>query len=374
MHMELVAVHVDNHSVNPIGSRQFFLIGQVGWMPDGSGLVMAAQEKTPPQSTSQVWFTEYPGGESRTLTNDVGYYQGLSLTADANSLLTTRTSQISKIWIASASSPNKVEELPASKNKGSGGLVWTPDDDIVYASNETGSMEIWTTKGNGAEVRQLTFDKHTCVEPTLALQDSGSIIFASYASGKPHIWRIDKNGSNPKQLTNGLYEDWPDVSPDGKWVTYHSADLKGDRIWRASIDGSSPALLSDKAARHPVFSPDGKLIACYLREEGAAWQLAVLRVDGGQLVKTFSIPAGVADQWVGLRWSPDNKSITYVVTQAGISNIWRQPLSGDAATQLTSFNQDQIFAFAWSPNGKRLALVRGVNAKSVIVMKGLSHQ
>jgi len=244
----------------------------------------------------------------------------------------------------------------------------------VYASNETGSMEIWTTKGSGAEVKQLTFDKHTCVEPALASQDSGSIIFASYASGKPHIWRIDKNGSNPKQLTNGVYEDWPDVSPDGKWVIYHSAELKGDRIWRVSIDGSSPSLLSDKAARHPVFSPDGKLIACYLREEGAAWQLAVLRVDGGQLVRMFSIPAGVADQWVGPRWSPDNRSITYVVTQAGISNIWSQPLSGDATTPLTSFNQDQIFAFAWSPNGKKLALVRGVNAKSVIVMKGLSDK
>ncbi|HEV8370570.1 MAG TPA: protein kinase [Pyrinomonadaceae bacterium] len=371
MHMELVAARVDDGSVKTIGSRQFFLIGQLGWLPDGSGLIIAAQEKTPPQSTSQIWFVDYPGGESRTLTSDVGYYQGLSLTADANTLITTRTSQNSKIWIASVLAQNNVEELPASKNKGSGGLTWTPEGHIVYASNETGSMEIWATRGNGSDVRQLTFDKHTCVEPAISQQDSSFIVFASYVSGKPHIWRIDKNGNNPKQLTNGPYEDWPDVSADGKWVIYHSSETAGDRIWKVSIDGGSPSLLSDKAARHPVFSPDGKLIAFYLGQDGSAWQLAVLPVAGDHSVKTFSIPAAVADQWVGPRWSPDSKAITYVVTKGGISNIWSQPVSGEAATQLTNFDQDQIFAFAWSLDGKNLALVRGVNAKSVILMKGL---
>ncbi|PWT93300.1 MAG: hypothetical protein C5B55_04790 [Blastocatellia bacterium] len=371
MHMDLVAARVADGSIQTIGSRQFFLIGQLTWVPDGSGLIMAAQEKTPPQSTSQIWFVNYPGGESRTLTNDVGYYQGMSLTADANTLITTRTRQNSKIWIASVSLQNILKELPASKNKGAGGLVWAADGNIVYASNETGSMEIWTTTENGSDVTQLTFDKHTCVEPTISQRDPRFIVFASYVSGQPHIWRIDKNGNNPKRLTDGSYEDWPDVSPDGKSVIYHSSEMAGDRIWKVSIDGGTPSLLSDKAARHPVFSPDGKQIACYLREEGAIWKLAVLPVAGGQAIKTFPISAPVADQWVGPHWTPDGKAITYVFTKGGISNIWTQPISGEVATQLTNFDENQIFAFAWSPDGKNLALVRGVNAKSLISMKGL---
>ena len=127
MHMEVVAVDVDDGSLTPIGSRQWFLIGQLGWLSDGSGLIMAAQEKTPPQSTAQVWLVNYPGGEARTLTTDVGNYQGIGLTADSAGLITTKTSQTSKIWIASGADLENVEELPASKNKGSGGLVWTPD-------------------------------------------------------------------------------------------------------------------------------------------------------------------------------------------------------------------------------------------------------
>lgn len=76
---------------------------------------------------------------------------------------------------------------------------------------------------------------------------------------------------------------------------------------------------------------------------------------------------------MGPRWAADGKAITYIVTKGGISNIWAQPLTGEPAKQLTNFNQEQIFAFAWSADGKSLALVRGVNAKSVVLMKNFRH-
>ncbi len=368
--MGVVAALVDDGSVKPIGTRRWYLIGQLGWLLDGSGLIMAAQEKAPPQATSQIWLVDYPDGEARTLTSDANYYQGISLTADSATLITTRTTQTSKIWIVSDSQQN---ELPASKGKGSGGLVWTPEGSIVYASNESGTMEIWSTDVSGSNARQLTFDKHTCVEPAVALRDSRYIVFASYATGKPHIWRIGTRGNDLKQLTSGRYEDCPDLSPDGQWVIYQGADSSpnssSDHIWKTPIDGGPPTLLSDKASQHPVFSPDGKLIACFLREEGSTWQLAVLPVAGGLPLKTFPLPVSVAGLWAGPRWTADGKAITYILTKGGVSNIWIQPLTGEAARQLTNFNEDQIFAFAWSPDGKKLALVRGVNAKSLILMK-----
>jgi Tol biopolymer transport system component len=187
--------------------------------------------------------------------------------------------------------------------------------------------------------------------------------------GKPHIWRIDKKGADLKQLTSGNYEDWPDYSPDGQWVIYHGADSSADRVWKMPIDGGPSTLLSDKTSRHPVFSPDGKQIVCFLRNEESPWELAILPVAGGAPLKTFSVPASVTEQWPGPRWTADGKAITYILTKGGVSNIWMQPLTGEPARQLTNFSEDQIFAFAWSADGKKLALVRGVNAKSVILMK-----
>jgi len=362
-------VRVDDGTVQPIGSRHWYLIGQLGWLSDGSGLIMAAQEKTPPQATPQIWLVDYPGGEVRTLTADEGNYQGISLTADSSTLITTRTTQSSKIWIVSGSQPNHAEELAASKNKGSGGLVWTPEGDFVYASNESGAMEIWTMDSSGNNATELTFDKHTSVEPAVSQRDSRYVVFAAYTTGKPHIWRIDKKGNDLKQLTSGNYEDWPDFSPDGQWIIYHGLDSSTDRTWRIPIDGGSSTVLSDKPSQHPVFSPDGKLIACFLRDEGSLWQLAILPGTGGAPLKTFSVPASVAEQWPGPRWTTDGKAITYILTKGGVSNIWMQPLTGESSRQMTNFNENQIFAFGWSPDGKKLALVRGVNAKSVILMR-----
>jgi len=195
------------------------------------------------------------------------------------------------------------------------------------------------------------------------------VVFASYGTGQAHIWRMDSSGGNLRQLTNGSYEDWPACSPDGQWVVYQSDDAGKERIWKIPIAGGPPAMLIDKRARHPVVSPDGNWIACYLRE-GEKWRLAMLPFSGGEPVKTFEVAAGVAEQWQGPRWTADSQAVAYNVTRGGLSNIWQQPISGEPARQLTNFSEGQIFAFAWSPNDKRLSCVRGTNTKTVILMKG----
>jgi Tol biopolymer transport system component len=86
-------------------------------------------------------------------------------------------------------------------------------------------------------------------------------------------------------------------------------------------------------------------------------------------LKTFALPASVAEQWPGPRWTADGRSITYILTLGSVSNIWMQPLTGEPPRQLTNFSEDQMFAFAWSQDGKKLACVRGVIAKSVVLMK-----
>jgi hypothetical protein len=43
-------------------------------------------------------------------------------------------------------------------------------------------------------------------------------------------------------------------------------------------------------------------------------------------------------------------------------------LNGDAPRQLTNFTSDQIFRFAWSPNGAQLVLERGFNITDVAVI------
>ena len=68
------------------------------------------------------------------------------------------------------------------------------------------------------------------------------------------------------------------------------------------------------------------------------------------------------------QWAPDESGLDYVVTQNGMSSIWRQPLSGGAPIQVTHSSVGRIFTFAWSPDGKWLSLGIGVDRSDVVLM------
>jgi hypothetical protein len=48
----------------------------------------------------------------------------------------------------------------------------------------------------------------------------------------------------------------------------------------------------------------------------------------------------------------DGKALVYINTLSGVSNLWRQPLDGSAAKQITNFKSDLIYSFDYSPDGQ----------------------
>ncbi|HEX8880688.1 MAG TPA: hypothetical protein VF749_11695, partial [Candidatus Acidoferrum sp.] len=69
-----------------------------------------------------------------------------------------------------------------------------------------------------------------------------------------------------------------------------------------------------------------------------------------------------------LRFTPDGKSLAYIVSERGVSNLWAMPLAGGKPKQLTDFKSDVIFDFAWSRDGKLLALSRGQVSRDVVLL------
>jgi Tol biopolymer transport system component len=359
-HMDVAEVQVGDGSVRLINSHPWYLVGQIAWLPDGGGLIMNAERNAPPSNSLQLWLLPYPSGEPRRLTNDLNFYRTVSLTSDAGMALTTQTNQVSSLWLVSVGEAQHADQIAASQNKGTGGMVWRSDGSIVYASNETGNQNIWSMDADGGGAKQLTFDEHANAEP-VASSDGRYIVFVSYRTGSAHIWRMNADGTGQRQLTFGKYEDWPQVSPDSRWIVYHSEESAQDSIWKMPIEGGAAVKLAEGSAKQPIISPDGKWLA-YLakgKQANSPWRLTVITFDGGTPVKTFDIPQAVSQQWHGPRWTPDGQALTYIVTGGGVSNIWLQGLSGGQARKLTDFKEGQIDAFAWSPTDpSQLACVR----------------
>ena len=92
-------------------------------------------------------------------------------------------------------------------------------------------------------------------------------------------------------------------------------------------------------------------------------------IGGGEPVATFNLPPTVDPEWPGVRWTPDGTGLTYVVTEQGVSNVWRQATSGGDPKPLTDFKENQIFFFDWSNTERKLVLVRGNDTRDVILVR-----
>jgi len=60
----------------------------------------------------------------------------------------------------------------------------------------------------------------------------------------------------------------------------------------------------------------------------------------------------------------------FIRTSNGVSNLWAQSLAGGEPKQLTNFRDQRISNFAWSRDGKQLALSRGLVHSDVISISG----
>ena len=189
-------------------------------------------------------------------------------------------------------------------------------------------------------------------------------MFASYREGAQSIWRMGIDGSNPVRLTSGGLESFPAFSPDGKWVVYTSLSTGKNSLWKVPVEGGEPAQIGDIFAITPAVSLDGKFVVCnyWSEEQGQPLRVAIIPFEGGQPVKVFNIPPGL------VRWTPDGRGLTYVDDRGGASNLWIQPVAGGTPRRITQFKSDRIFSFAWSHDGKQIALARGVVNNDVVLI------
>jgi eukaryotic-like serine/threonine-protein kinase len=363
----LVAVNVKDGAKRQLTSQRWSSIGQMAWLADGQGLIVAAAEH-PIYSPHQLWHITYPDGVVRKITNDLNNYIGVSLTADGNSLITVQSEQLSNVWSAMDGDWSHASQLTSNNHDGVFGVTWTPDARILYTSIATGRREIWAVNADGTGQKQVTPDPGLEGRP-IATPDGRYIVFVSNSTGTSHLWRCDMDGGNPKQLTNGYGDSSPTCSPDSRWVYYSGIITNPTRLLlKVSIDGGEPVPLSDFICSRPVLSPDGKQIAMTFIDEKATpkrYRLGIVGIDGGAPTKVFDLP--ISPQQI-IRWTADGQALTYLDTRAGVTNIWALPLDGSATKPLTDFKSDLIFYYDWSRDGKRLAFARGLVTNDAVLI------
>src|SRR6185312_6911645 len=361
----LVAIPVNGGPQRPLTSAKWKWIESMAWLFDGRGLVVNGGGLEKAEQHVQIWYVKSQTGESRRITNDPNDYFGVSLTSDSRFLVTVVYETLSDVWLTEYDKPERPKQITSATNQaGLHGLAWTSDGHLVFSkeSGAAATISIMQADGQGAKLLLARDGRYYRVSP-----DGRHVVFSSFQGsegGLGTLWTMDIDGGNLKKLTNDGGS--MDFSPDGRWIVYVSNRYDTLTVWKVAVDGGRGVQLTDYWATDPSVSPDGSTIASITRDETTAKPAISLIPFKGGRPRNFLNPRGTPGF---LRWTPDGNALLYVLGQNGVSNIWRQPLSGGPAERITNFQSQQIFAFDLSRNGKRLALARGTINSQVVLLR-----
>jgi len=352
-------VDLSTGAEKPMPGRRWRALYDAAWLPDGSGLLITAEDKA--AIPSQIWIVSYPSGSLRRISNDLDWHLSVSTPADGRNIEGVQVDLASDVWIGSADDPANARLVTSGHLDGYEGVAFAPDHHIVYSADHSGNWDLFMADADGGNSRQLTFDSHFHASPTIC--DGGkTVAYETDYDGVTHIWKLDLQGGAATRITNGLGEFGPACTENSDWLFFQGQTPSGaSYIYKVKSSGGDPVRLSDQPSLSPPFvSLDGSLVVFAAALPDGAPVAKVVSPDTGAMVAQRMLePTTDAQHRVGT-WMPGNGAIAVADIRTGVANLWEVPLVGShQEKQLTSFTSGSIFRVAYSPDGKLIAIVHG---------------
>jgi serine/threonine protein kinase len=346
-------------------------VSRVAWLSGDGALLINARALA--NSQWQLWKVRLPDGKARALTEEHEDFRNLSVSFDGQKALSIKTSRSVSVWLGAN---DQGKELTNNNDDGISGLAWFDANRLVHVSRASGADALWLTATDGQPPQYISWARFGSVDAQLfphILSGKNMAYFSGVNDGQVAVYRADLSRLpktvKAEKLTQGGADFFPQLAPDGAALYYAAYQNGRASLMRADSSGNTATPLLDGKVWRFALAPDGKQIAAnYFDEVAGKWKIIVFPATGGQATHLFEAPG---DAWRALGWMPDGSAIVYIITQNGVSNLWQQPLNGGAATQLTSFTRHRLYDFAWSPDSKQLAVVRGRSNDDAMILDSL---
>jgi dipeptidyl aminopeptidase/acylaminoacyl peptidase len=258
-----------------------------------------------------------PNGSGIQILADTGKNQYPAYSPDGEQIAYTRDDgTLSTLYVANADGSQPRPLMPPVQNAVYGYPTWSPDGEriayqfIDFAGTDRYNIKIIDVNRGTSQIPE-TFGDPTRSSLRPAWSPSGDRIAYSVISGTDNacpeilvsnLWVANVDGSGqPEQLTTGgCSKDYPDWSPDGRYIAFSSdLDRSSEEIYQLDTQDPGPLRkLTTGGYKDPAYSPDGQQIVA-TNVSGQSPAIYKMSADG-------SNPQNLGQQGEYPTWQPLN--------------------------------------------------------------------
>jgi Tol biopolymer transport system component/DNA-binding winged helix-turn-helix (wHTH) protein len=195
-----------------------------GWSPDGKTMYFSADAG----DGYHIWRQRFPGGVPEQLTFGPTEEEGIAVSPDGQTLVTSAGIRQSTVWVHDAQGDRQVSGE---------GFAIVPG--LGFANPVLHS--VFSPDG-----RKLFY----------LVRKQGSRLFTP-----GELWMADLDSGKNQAVLPGVLMTEFDIAPDGERVAFSAPDARGNsHVWLAPIDRrTAPKLLTSSSAQFPVFGTHGEI-------------------------------------------------------------------------------------------------------------------
>jgi serine/threonine protein kinase len=353
--------------VGKVYTRSVFglMIASLCWTADSQALLLTGSlEKGKPNSLLRLSLATGAMKMMSAVTDVSDGYLRAEVSPDGAAVAMIRFGARGDLYLLSLSRNGQPGRLRAMETgrRDIRGIAWTPDGkSLLLGLTLNNPQPLFRIPVAGGEPTRLSWSGPGAAGPQVTR--NGRLVF-SRAVRDTNIWRLPldrKDRGAPvldKLASSSFREVFPQYSPDGKRLTFHSNRGGSTQVWIADSDGSGARQLT---AMDPTaitgsarWSPDSQRIA-FDSSAGGRTHVYVMSVQGGP---PTPLTSGDSNNFTGA-WSPDGRWIYFTSNRSGRPEIWRVPPSGGTPVRVT---QNGAETGDLSPDGTWLYFVRNTGA------------
>ncbi len=266
----------------------------------------------------------------------------------------------------------QLEKLPWSGSRDRD-PVWLGDT-VYFLSDRDYAMNVWAYDTGSGELTQVT--SHDAYDVKSVDAGGGVVVYEQGgrlhrhdpSAGTTETLQITVRGDFP--WTRPSYEDLSDdvrhanLSPTGVRAVFSA---RGEVFTVPTEKGATRNLSEDSGAadRHPVWSPDGSMVAWFSDASGE-YRLKIRDQKGLDAPRSVELPGPTF--YYTPAWSPDSEQILFTDTDL---NLWVVDVSSGDATKVDTdqyAHPERTVDPVWSPDGTWIAYAKRLDNQHHAVM------